>query len=177
MEELGVLLLVLGAVYLAECVLWLPRGSAAVARRTLRGWRLLFPGRLSGNERRGAVLADPLLPAGHALVVHPWPVSLSPSGVRAGAPHVLEEDERPRGDGEFLAYDRLGSLAVRGRDLVVDGRVFVSAASPAAARRLADHLGRLGRLPESARARVIEDALASSLDSRVVEERRGRRLE
>ncbi|MCI0587889.1 MAG: hypothetical protein L0323_13730 [Planctomycetes bacterium] len=173
MEELGVLLLVLGAVYLAECVLWLPRGSAALARRTLRGWRLLFPGRISGNERRGAVLADPLLPAGHVLVVHPWPVSLSPSGVRAGAPHVLEADERPRGDGEFLAYERLGSLAVRGRDLIVDSRVFVSAASPSAARRLADLLGRLGRLPETARARAIEDALASSLDSRVVEERLG----
>ncbi|HKB17188.1 MAG TPA: hypothetical protein VKF62_14065, partial [Planctomycetota bacterium] len=89
MEELGVLLLVLGAVYLAECVLWVPRGSAAVARRALGGWRLLFPGRISGNERRGAVLADPLLSAGHVLVVQPWPVSPSPAGVRAGPPHVL----------------------------------------------------------------------------------------
>ncbi|MGH7151954.1 MAG: hypothetical protein ACREIU_14710, partial [Planctomycetota bacterium] len=78
-----------------------------------------------------------------------------------------------RGGGAFLAYEEIGSLAVSGRSLLVDGRAFVSAASPSAARWLADLLGRLGRLPEAERAPAIEDALSSSLDARIVEDRLG----
>src|SRR6266700_1553769 len=68
MGDLEGLLLVVAAIYLAECVVWVPRGAVVFNRYWIKTWRLLHPSAVIGNERGGLFLANPLPPFGTVLV-------------------------------------------------------------------------------------------------------------
>ena len=82
MDEFGRLLLILGAIYLAECFLWVPAGSLVVLERASRWRGIAHPSAALGNDRGGLVFQS-LLPFDSALAVHPGPC---PSPRRACSP-------------------------------------------------------------------------------------------
>jgi hypothetical protein len=86
------LLLLLVAVYLADCLTWVPPATLGVAQ-WLGTSRLRRPLRPSHRGRRGFVLAPPWPPQGSLWLAEPWPQGLGPTGILTGLPGGLAPDE------------------------------------------------------------------------------------
>src|SRR5262245_15542754 len=78
MGDLESLLLILAAIYLTECVVWVRRGGVAIHRFWGKVWRVWHPGTLLANDRGAVFLANPLPPFGNVLLSHQSATSLSP---------------------------------------------------------------------------------------------------
>lgn len=153
MTELGQLALVFTALYLFECVAWVPRRALFFvpllgrvrARAVVRpnpGWTV------------GAALAVPWPPLSPAFVAEPLPVGFGPGGV------WLEDDAGPRA---FLPWPALGPVMAAGERVRAGGAILCVCASKRGAAALADALERARTADGHARAA----ALASFLDERL----------
>ena len=128
MDEFGRLLLILGAIYLAECFLWVPAGSLVVLERASRWRGIAHPSAALGNARGGLVFQS-LLPFDSALAVHPWPVSVSPTGLLAlvtlavpsGDPSGADRPPHLFPDHPRFTVDDSGRLKASGETLLVLG--------------------------------------------------------
>ena len=121
MGDLESLLLVLVALYLAECLVWLRRGTVGFVnvwglRRTR--WFLRHPGGTLANQRGAVTFANPLPPLGTIFFGQPAPLSLSAEAAFAygemvddwfesGEPALRAKEE------EILAQARLGVETIR----------------------------------------------------------------
>jgi hypothetical protein len=163
MSEAEALFAVLAALYLIQCLHWLP-DDAFPFRQTLFGrWR---PPRaalhLSGLHRK-AILANPLPPLGGVLACSalrpPLPVALSPAGVALPGGPLLEYAEFAK------------SLSVGGSRVFLRGSHSFALISNVAALHWTDVLGKLAKQPKEKRAATIERAIEALLDSGAIEER------
>lgn len=108
MSDLVELLLVLGALYLAECAVWTQRSGLAL----LRSWgrtRVLFPPELLGNPEAGLMFSNPLPPLGDLFIVPAWPCSLSSEGLSIGPPLRVDPAARPLHEPVLLPMATVGS--------------------------------------------------------------------
>ncbi len=163
MSEVQALFAVLAALYLIQCLHWLPDNSFPL-RQTLRGrWQ---PPRaalhLSGLHRK-ALLANPLPPLYGILACSPLkpplPVALSPLAV------VLP-------GGQQLDYvDFAKPLFVNGSRIFLSGKHSVRLISNVAALHWADVLEKLAKQPEEKRAATIKRAIEGIFDTKVIAER------
>ena len=165
MGDLESLLLVLAAIYLSECAVWVRRGAVALHSYRGRTWHLWHPGTLLGNARGALFLANPLPPLGTVLLAHQFPVSLSPQGMFSFTAACINPGWRPSQPANHLRYADARTITVEGRRLLVNGTLFVKAPSPATARSLAGLLLRLSSLPETARVAPIRAALREAFDA------------
>lgn len=171
MTETTELFIVLAAIYFAECVGRAPRDAVVFLPRLGRGWRFLTGTSLYGNPRWGLFLGNPLPEYGSPIVSELWPVSLSPTGIcshgvqafNPGGPH-----EQP---GRFLRYEAIKTAEPASRALLINGERFVETASPILARRLAELIRSLARLPEDRRSAAIDAYLRETLDTRAIRQR------
>jgi hypothetical protein len=90
MSDGQVLFLVLVAIYLSDCLIWVRHDAVAFVAPSLRRWRLRRPSATFGNERGGVVLVNPLPPLGRIYVC-----PLVPAGLLPETPAWPEEDSRP----------------------------------------------------------------------------------
>ncbi len=148
MGDLESLLLVLAAIYLSECVVWVRRGGVAFHSHRGKTWRFWHPGAVLGNARGAMFLANPIPPLGTVLVSHQFPVSFSPQGVISFTAACINPGWRPAQSANHLRYEEARTIAVEGRTLRVNGGLFVKAPSPAVARAQASLLRRLKSIPE-----------------------------
>jgi hypothetical protein len=80
-----VLLAILYALYVVECLAWIDRASWVCFTVPLRGfWRCTRGSELPGNDRGGFLLANPLSASPAVAVCALWPISISPEGVSNG---------------------------------------------------------------------------------------------
>jgi hypothetical protein len=165
MGELESLLLVLALIYLSECLVWVRRGALAFA-----GWGgnrsgLRRSGTWLGNQHGSLLLSNPLPPLGAIFIVPDLPLSLSPAAVFAYSSACLDPAGRPLQTARYLSFDQFRNIDVDGRKLLVNGEVFLKAASPYSARWLAAWLRRIRKSPEPERAAAIKQMLSESLDA------------
>jgi hypothetical protein len=166
MGDLESLLLVIAAIYLTECAVWVRRSSVAAQTGWGRQWRLRHPGVVWGNAHGAVVMANPLPPLGTVLLSHPFPVSLSSQAVLSFAAVCLDAGGRPPQAARWLKYSETQTIGTEGRSVLVNGTVFAKAPSPMAARRLAGLLRELKAHSEKERAPAIRRALAATLDAK-----------
>ena len=171
MGDLESLLLVIAAIYLTECAVWVRRSSVAAQQGWGSRWRLRHPGVVWGNAHGAVVMANPLPPLGTVLSGHPFPVSLSPQAMLSFTAVCLDAGGRPPQFARWLRYSEAQSIGTEGRSVLVNGTNFVKASSPTAARRLAGLLRELKTLLESDRAAAIRRALAATLDAKAARQR------
>lgn len=171
MSDVQVLFAVLAALYLWECACWLRRGTVAVATWLGRGWQLLHPGTLVGNQRGGFVLAAPLPPLGFLLTANQLPFTLSPVGVFFFASTNVNPGWRAVHSGRFVKFDDLREVRANRRKLIINGEVVLSVASPNLARHLAESVQKLKETRVEQRGSVISSLLSATLDSQAVEKR------
>jgi len=164
MSDLQLLFLVLAALYGAECLCWLRRGSVAFTTWLGRSWSVRHPGTLAGNQSGGFILAAPLPPLGTVLIAHQIPLSLSPTGVLAFVATNVHPGWRPPQSGGFVRWENLGTVRVRGKKLLINGERFLVAATPSFARHLGAELQRLAKLTPPEREIAVAGMLRATID-------------
>src|SRR5438128_9429372 len=166
MGELESLLLVLALIYLSECLVWVPRGALAFS--SWRGIRfgIRFSGSWLGNQHGGLLLSNPLPPLGTVFIIPDLPLSLAPDTAFAYSSACLDAAGRPWHTGRHLAFEEvLHNVDVDGRKVLVNGELFLKAASSFSARWLAESLRRLRKSSEPERTAAIKQMLNESLDA------------
>lgn len=169
MSDVQWLFVVLAVLYGWECLCWLQRGGVAFRTWLGRRWRPLHPGALAGNQGGGFVLAAPLSPLGALFAANQSPLSLSPEGVLAFVAANVNPGWRIAQSGRFANWSEVREVKGRGKRLLLNGEVFLSAATPGLARHLAVELRRLAGLkPDEAIVQFVK----ASLDLKAIEGRR-----
>jgi hypothetical protein len=171
MSDLQLLFLVLAALYGWECACWLRRGSVAFTTWLGRSWREAHPGTFLGNQRGGFIFAQPLPPLGALLTANQLPLSLSPDAALAYVATNVNHGWRPAQTGRFLLFDDIQEVRERGRKVMVNGEVWLTAPSTSFARRIAEELTRLTRLRKAERADAVSELIRASLDECAVAQR------
>jgi hypothetical protein len=171
MNDAQLLFVVLAALYIWECTCWLRRGSVAFVTWLGRDWRAEHPGALAGNSNGGFVLAAPLPPLGMLLVANQLPLSLSPDGVLAFVSTNVNPGWRAAQSGCFVRWEHLATVRVRGKKLLVNGELFLVAATPGFARYLSAELQRLVKLTPAQRETAIAEMLLGTFDRPAIESR------
>lgn len=155
MSALEELYLVLAAIYLADCLVWV-RTQASVFTKRWKRYRRADGGALWGNAQAGLNLGWPLPPLGCIFVAEPLPCALAPEGLCA-------LDTR-----RVLDWEAARALECVGRELRVDGACWVRTSSSRSAARLWSELRRLAALEPAARARALAEFAAARFDERAI---------
>ncbi len=171
MSDVQLLFVVLAALYVWECACWLRRGSVACVTWLGRDWRAVHPGALAGNPNGGFILAAPLPPLGTLLIANQLPLSLSPDGVLAFVATNVNPGWRPTQSGCFVRWENLNAVRLRGKKLLVNGELFLVAATPSFVRHLSAELQRLAKLSPAPRETAIAGVLRGMFDGRAIESR------
>jgi hypothetical protein len=170
-SDLELLLLVLALLYGWECACWLRRGSVAFRTWLGRGWRVVHPGALLGNQTGGFIFAAPLPPLGTLLTGNPSPLSLSPEGLLAYVAPGVNPGWRPPQPGWFVRFDDLRQVAADGKTVRINGSLRLKVGSPTFAQGLAERLSGLSKLPAAKREAALQQQLEDSLDADAAERR------
>ena len=164
MGDLESLLLVLAAIYLTECIVWVRRGAVAVASYWGKRWRFWHPGTVLGNSRGAIFLSNPLPPFGAVVVGRQFPVSVSPQAIYSFTAASINPGWRPSQVGRSVRYEDLRTVTFEGRKVFTNDALFCQAPSAASARRLGEWLHTLKSMPEAERSGAIRKTVADALD-------------
>jgi hypothetical protein len=171
MSDVQLLFAVLAALYAWECAGWLRRGSVAFVTWFGRDWRTVHPGMLAGNTNGGFILAAPLPPLGTLHIANQLPLSLSPDGALAFVSTNVNPGWRAAQGGGFVRWENLATVRVRGKKLLVNGELFLVAATPGFARYLSAELQRLVKLSPAQREIAIAEMLRGTFGGQAIESR------
>jgi len=164
MDSQQSIFVVLGAFFLYESLLWLPRGAVALARNWRGRFRLRHPGRLLGNDF-GSIVARALAPPGRRLfVASASQITLSPEGIVRECPESTAPDEPPRRAGEGLAWPAVESISADRRWIRVNRHKWWKTPSEQNAKDLAGRLESIRSAPPEERESRIRKWLASGFN-------------
>jgi hypothetical protein len=166
MSNVDQLLLILLAVYLSECVLYLREGATAIGKWFER-WVVLDGALQIGKSGGGLTVLSPL-PWQTACVCEPWPVAVSAEGI-TGLAGKMEGQEHAVPEARLWAD--ITSIKTDGRWLRINDLKFAECASTTLSRQLAKLLLRFKDLDADRRSQPIAKALEASLDVKTASER------
>ena len=173
MGDLESLLLVLAAIYLAECVVWVRRGGVALCRYWGKNWRLCHPGTVFGNQRGALLLANPLPLLGDVFPCQQFPISLSPQAAYSFTAACVNPLWRPIQPARYIRFADLRAVEVEGKKIFIDGECFLKTPSTSAARYWANVMDRLRKLPAEQRESTIRKIIKESFDEKKIRARLG----
>ena len=133
MTEEFELLLVLGAIYLVDCLVWARGDTIVFYRRFGRQWHHASTEPLFVALQRGIFFGNPLPPLGTVFVAPHAPVSLSREGVCGVVLPTAAIGPRSASCDRFLAWNECGKIAADGKALKINGTVFEKLDSPVCA--------------------------------------------
>src|ERR1051326_4679511 len=134
MGELESLLLILGLIYLSECLVWVRRGVLAFGSWRGQNFAPRASGTWLGNQHGNLLLSNPLPPVGTVFIVPDLPLSLSPAAVFAYSSVCLDPNGRPWHTARHVSFGEIRNVVADGRKLFVNGEVFLKAPSTYSAR-------------------------------------------
>src|SRR5260370_339191 len=136
-----------------------------------RHWRVVHSRALLGNQQGSFIFAPPLPPFGNILAGNQFPLSLSSEGVLAYVSFGVHPRPPPRPDGRFVLFDEIREVKAKGRKLLINGELFLKAASPGFANYLAARIRQLVKTPGLQRGPAIEKIFRDAFDSKAIENR------
>ena len=174
MGDLESLLLVLVALYLAECLVWLRRGAVGFfnvwgLRRTR--WSLRHPGGTLANQHGAVTFANPLPPLGTIFFGQQAPLSLAAEAAFAHTAACLNPTWRPTQTARLVRFDEIKSITRDGRKVLINGQLLLKSTSSFIARRVVKELRELRESPVEGREGIIRRALAVSFDESAARDR------
>ena len=173
MSDLESLLLVLGVLYVSECVVWVPLGAVSLSAWLDKQWRMRFPGGWTGNSRGGLLMANPLPPLGSVFVCPSWPISISPISIYGYTAASVGPSGRAKQTGLFIPFESLNKITTDGKGIYANGQLLCKTTSHAMAGTWAEAIRRLKALPQTQRVREIQKLLSESLDGKEIFRRLG----
>jgi hypothetical protein len=163
------ILAILAILYFSEGACWLPR-SAVCFSAAWRQYRPLRAATFLRNERGGLIFFS-LPPFSAPLICQPWPLCISPAGIRLGG-DTSGGVQPPTSSGpKQFAYDEIQSVESRHVELLINGRAAARCASTEIARGLAESLSTILKTPPAAREGAIESILQSATDVEAIRAR------
>ncbi|HXD30773.1 MAG TPA: hypothetical protein VN643_06645 [Pyrinomonadaceae bacterium] len=170
------LILVLAAIYLFECFLWLRKQSIAFVAPWCRQFKTASGA--FGNTTGGILFVNPLPPLGSVYVSHLAPVSISPVGVCAFNLQALPSVGRPPQSGRFIPFSEITTATTDGANLLIDQQQFVKCATAAQAKEFAELITKTAKASASERERMLRAHLADqfALDKAAKILRGGKRI-
>ena len=163
MSDFEQLLLILGAIYLFECVWSVAPGSVLVTNFFTQHPILRRFSCSTQYDRKSWHLLS-ILPFGMAYACQRWPIAISPQAICSSST-TLDEPV------QCVAFDRIQSVTVMDKEIFVNHRVFAKTVSHAMAEHLARLLNQLRTCDVDQRANIIDSAIHDSLDSQKVKAR------
>lgn len=157
MTEGQTLFLILGLLYLSDCVVWIGRRTVLFLSPWCRNWRVKHANHLAGNENGSLMVLNPLPPLGAAFAGRWLPVSISPIGVCDFTLQTVNGTTRPPQSGNRLLYEQIEEVRSDGKHLLVNGTRFAKCESPEQAESLAGLIKTVRREPLENREKIIRE--------------------
>jgi hypothetical protein len=154
------LLVILLAVYLAECTCWL-RGKAMCFSLVVRRHAPLRWPPFLGSTEAGLALTNPL-PWATSFVCEAWPIALGPEGICL--PPAGPAADGGRDSQRFVPFEALREVRHEDCRLRLGRRLLASAASAEHAQVLATLLGQLAAASPEDRPRLLQQRLLRATD-------------
>ena len=164
MGDLESLLLILTAIYLTECIVWVRRGGIVISRFWGKVWRVWHPGAVLANTHGGIFFSNPFPPFGNVLLGHQPGISLSPGAALSFTAACINPSWRASQSGRLVKWSDVKTVGFEGKRILVNDALFARAPSIGEARRRAQLLHRLKSMPEKQRESAIREAVRASLD-------------
>ncbi len=157
------LFLILGALYVWDCTLWIPRGALTLRRGAGLRSRVVEPAALAGNERRALVLSG-LWPSRCLHVLQTEPVCFGPEGVAGTQLPTLARRVAPPPVPRLVRWSACSAACARERSVYVDGRLLAELDSVERAQRFAAELAALSNLTPNEREAALRRRLRERFD-------------
>ncbi|HTL57875.1 MAG TPA: hypothetical protein VL361_19460 [Candidatus Limnocylindrales bacterium] len=171
MTDLQLLFLVLVGLYFWECACWVRRGAVAFRTWVGKTYQPTHPAPLLGNQRGGFVFGHPLPPLGTLFTANQLPMSISADAILAFVSPSVNPGSRPLQTEKLLRFEEIRAITVDTKKVMINGEVFLRAASASFALFIADLLRQLKPLPAPNRGTAIQKIVRDTLDIKVIEQR------
>lgn len=170
MGDLESLALAVCAIYSADCLVVVRRGTALLSRWTST-WRFHRPGGVLANAR-GALALVNLLPQYPCSFSTALPcLSLTEEGLASWTPFSMEKSGRPAQGGQCFRWEDIQSVSVDRRTIRINNTVFLKARSSTEAIRIGQELKTLKGLTTKARAEALQRDTREAFQRRLLEDR------
>lgn len=153
MSDEQTLLAVIAAIYLADCIYWIPRDGLGVTQWVSAFWRIHFPSPLLGNDRGAISFAHPFPPLGLAIRTQGWPVAMSPRGISS------------------FDWSQIKRIEREDKKILMNGGILCICPSGYAARRVVETIVRLGKLESRQREQELGRLIEESCDWAAIRKR------
>jgi hypothetical protein len=171
MSDLQALYLILVAIYLIQCIVWVPEDSICF-RKNLRGeWRVSSGWLHIGAWGLRGVLASPLPLLDGLPVCDRLPLTVSPSGVLLSPRTSLRSAASSGATAAFLKFDELENIHARGKEVLAGRKLLCKSPTTGMACHTAEFLEKLRGKKENKRAVAIEAEFARLLDDEAIRAR------
>jgi hypothetical protein len=144
------------AVYLLECLVWVPRGAVAFVAHSAGRARLVSPARTFSTPRGGVVFGRLLPGTPSAFVVPQWPLSMDARGVLGWVAECLAGDERAFHSGAYRRWEEMARVDADLRKVIVDREAMATLPSARFAAEVAATLREVRALPAVERPERLE---------------------
>jgi hypothetical protein len=171
MSDVEWLFAVLAAIYVWECMCWIPRGTVAFRNVAGKKWFLSHPGSLAGNQRGGLVPAFPLPPLGRIVIAQQFPASLSRDAAFSFVSAAVNPGLPPIQNGKTLPADSIKTIVSEGKKVMINDQAFLKTSSVTFALQIAEQFRRWRDAPADKRRAVSEAILRAAFDFQSARER------
>ena len=172
MGELESLLLVLAVIYLAECIVWVRRGTVVFIHKWGGAkWRLWQPGTTVANAHGAVLFTNPLPSLGCVIVGTQPPLSISSEAVLSFTAGCLNSTWRQPQPAHLIRLAEIQRIERDGRIVLVNGSVFLKAISSNTARVVVRWLRQVQESSSNERQTIIRKAVGEAFDEKKIRER------
>src|SRR5262245_37748390 len=110
MSDFAILFLILGVVYISDCVVKARKGTIGLVTFFGGRFRITRPEDVPITAGSGLLFANPIPGAGTILVCESWPISVSPTGVFSYVARAIPPSLRPPQVERFVAFDSVRTV-------------------------------------------------------------------
>ena len=169
MSDFQSLIFILCALYLIDCVVWLPEGAFLFRCSHFGRWQVVRQGWQLSLFQSHVYLAPLLPPFGRLFISGNSPVRIDPQGFWLNCSE--HEGRQGHASGSYIPFTDMVSVGCNGRKLLCNGKVVARFASPSCAKRTADLLALLKGSSEGRRKELLDAEFQRVLDTSLVQER------
>lgn len=168
MNDASLIFLILGVIYLLDCLHLVNRNAVVFSSWIGTNFKATFAGIVVGTRSSGVMVSPLLPPLGITYIAQPLPVSFSPTGACSFITQALTPAGRPSQVTRVVRYDEITRLACEGKEVLINGDLFVKCRSPRMARHITEAIRRLVKAEPAARERLVKQLAVESFDVNAV---------
>ena len=169
MTEVQALFLILAAIYLVQCVVWVPEDCVVLRRGLARSWHFAPGGLLLAALKLRGVPVNPLPPLPGVIVCEPPKVFISPEGIAAPVQAAAGSLECMKL--EFFTFDQISAIRAEEKKLVLHSQPLCSFGSPLMARDVVALLSKVKSASKAERPGTIAAYWRAAFDGKAISER------